>query len=131
VCRGGRPCNRDPYLCIYWCFALPQFLYRWWHQSGIFWVHPRMLLHIVGQEWMLHLIHVEVIRGLLMWQLWFNVTFIFFLATSCPGYLDITCNSAISDMRTDFQFFLISFPFYMVQWTKVSSLTFLLAVSCF
>jgi hypothetical protein len=27
---------------IYQCFALPQLLYRWWHQSGIFWIHPRI-----------------------------------------------------------------------------------------
>jgi hypothetical protein len=26
---------------IYRCFALPQLLYRWRHQSGIFWIHPR------------------------------------------------------------------------------------------
>jgi hypothetical protein len=61
------------------------------------------------------------------------VTFILFLASSCPGYLDIACKSANGDMWTDFQFlfFLMSFPFYIVQWTKVSSLTFLLAGFCF
>jgi hypothetical protein len=26
---------------IYRCFALPQLLYRWRHQSGIFWIHLR------------------------------------------------------------------------------------------
>jgi hypothetical protein len=26
---------------IYRCFALPQLLYRWRHQSGIFWIPPR------------------------------------------------------------------------------------------
>jgi hypothetical protein len=28
----------------YWdrCFALPQMLYRWRHQYGIFWMHPRI-----------------------------------------------------------------------------------------
>ena len=47
------------------------------------------------------------------------MTFIFFLATSCPGYLDIACKSVNGDMRTDFQFliFLMSFTFYVVQWT--------------
>jgi hypothetical protein len=27
----------------YWerCFALPQLMYIWWHQSGIFWIPPR------------------------------------------------------------------------------------------
>jgi hypothetical protein len=27
---------------IYWCYALPQLLYSWRHQSGIFWMYPRM-----------------------------------------------------------------------------------------
>jgi hypothetical protein len=27
---------------IYRCFALPQLLYRWRHQSGVFWIHPRI-----------------------------------------------------------------------------------------
>ena len=26
---------------IYWCFVLPQLLYRWWYQSGKFWITPR------------------------------------------------------------------------------------------
>jgi len=25
---------------IYWCFALPQLLYRWRHQSWKFWINP-------------------------------------------------------------------------------------------
>jgi len=25
---------------IYRCFALPQLLYRWWHQYGKFWINP-------------------------------------------------------------------------------------------
>jgi hypothetical protein len=29
---------------IYRCFKLPQLLYRWRHQSGIFWIHPRTYL---------------------------------------------------------------------------------------
>jgi len=27
---------------IYRCLALTQLLCRWWHQSGKFWIHPRM-----------------------------------------------------------------------------------------
>jgi len=27
---------------IYRCFALPQLLYRWLHQSGKFWIPPRI-----------------------------------------------------------------------------------------
>jgi hypothetical protein len=27
--------------CLVQCFALPQLLYRWRHQSGIFWISPR------------------------------------------------------------------------------------------
>jgi hypothetical protein len=30
---------------IYRCFALPQLLYRWRHQSGIFWIYPRIHTH--------------------------------------------------------------------------------------
>jgi hypothetical protein len=26
------------------CFALPQLLYRWRHQSGIFWIQPRTII---------------------------------------------------------------------------------------
>jgi hypothetical protein len=28
---------------IFLCFALPQMLYRWRHQSGMFWIPPRVL----------------------------------------------------------------------------------------
>jgi hypothetical protein len=53
---------------------------------------------IVGQEQVLGFVYFEVIRNLLTWQLWFSVTFILFLASSCPGYLDIACKSANGDM---------------------------------
>jgi hypothetical protein len=33
------------------CFALPQLLYRWRHQSGIFWIPPRMLYFPVCGLW--------------------------------------------------------------------------------
>jgi hypothetical protein len=29
---------------IYRCFALPKLLYTWRHQSGIFWIHPHVLV---------------------------------------------------------------------------------------
>jgi hypothetical protein len=29
------------YTCWNRCFTLPQLLYIWWHQSGIFWIPPR------------------------------------------------------------------------------------------
>jgi hypothetical protein len=32
---------------IYRCFALPQLLYRWLHQSGIFWIYLRSLFGVV------------------------------------------------------------------------------------
>jgi hypothetical protein len=33
ITRHGSPTT-------YQCFTLPQLLYRWWHQSGIFWTYP-------------------------------------------------------------------------------------------
>jgi hypothetical protein len=32
--------------CLDRCFALPQLLYRWWHQSGIFWIPHRTSLSV-------------------------------------------------------------------------------------
>jgi hypothetical protein len=42
ITRHGSP-------TIYWCFVLSQLLYRWWHQYGIFWIHP----HISCLRWTL------------------------------------------------------------------------------
>jgi hypothetical protein len=39
------------------CFALPQLLYRWPHQSAIFWILPRNLSHKVYVGIVLYLSH--------------------------------------------------------------------------
>jgi hypothetical protein len=36
---------------IYRYFALPQLLYRWRHQSGIFWIHP-LIVQWTLRSWM-------------------------------------------------------------------------------
>lgn len=62
---------------------------------------------------------VEVIGNLLMWQLWFKVTC--FLSCCFMSRLFRHCTQ-ISEwwLRTDIEFLLllVSFPFYMVWWTK-------------
>jgi hypothetical protein len=40
--------------CWDWCFTLPQLLYRWWHQSGIFWIPPHIYLKFIKQTEMRH-----------------------------------------------------------------------------
>jgi hypothetical protein len=37
--------------CLDRCFALPQLLHRWRHQSGIFWIPPRILIFNVTESW--------------------------------------------------------------------------------
>jgi hypothetical protein len=42
TCNSAHWLNRHGSPTIYWCFVLPQLLYRWRHQSGIFWIPPRI-----------------------------------------------------------------------------------------
>ena len=48
----------------YRCFMLPQLLYRWWHQSGKFWIPPRMVrshhTKLSSQFW----------KSICAWSLW-------------------------------------------------------------
>jgi hypothetical protein len=45
TCNLAQWLTRHASPTIYWCFALPQLLCRWLHQSGKFWIPPRTKMH--------------------------------------------------------------------------------------
>jgi len=104
MCNLAKWLTRHGSPTVYRCFALPQLLYRWQHQSGRFWIPPCILLRSIC-----FLINLFLY---FFFEKWYNV--------ECDSkWSDISVKRSHRKMSTEVSLFKILVHFYQFRWNHI------------